>query len=72
MTDAIKYHLTLFDVTGTTDDAKSPEYIRQLATIMSCNGSNVHTRKWARSWLDEIKRQQELIQKLRNAPVPVG
>jgi hypothetical protein len=72
MTDPIKYHLTMLEVTGKLDDTDSAAYIRQLAAILACDQSCGYTKKWARSWLDEIKHQQELVSRLRRIPVAVA
>ena len=72
MTDTIGYHLRLLEATGRLDDTGSPVYVRQLAAALSCDQSNGYTKKWARSWLDEIKYQHELVARLNRTPAPVA
>ena len=64
MTDEIKYHLKLFEVTSSANEEASAEYICQLAAVMANDRSNILCRKWARSWLDEIKLQHGLRENL--------
>jgi hypothetical protein len=70
--DEIKFHLALYDVTGSTDDRQSAEYICQLATILACGQGDNHTKKWARAWLDEIKCQREMAYRVARVPAVIS
>jgi hypothetical protein len=68
----IKFHLTLYDVTGSADDSYSSEYVCLLAAAIACDASKGHTKKWARSWLDEIRHQREMVNRLERIPAAIA
>jgi len=46
-------------------------YIQELRAAFACKENNGFFRRWAKCWLEEIRYQDALLNKLRDYPIPV-